>query len=408
MCNSRKSTEIRHSSRTTKPSSSFSSSSSFPNPSYYNSATHSSNSRSNFDASKSSSSSKASLASLRDSLPENATIYDVSEISRATHNFLLKPFSSSSTSTSWRCTIRGRDAVLFQRKLRRAIELPELQQRLLTICRSHYSSLVKLLGATISGRYIYLVYDYVPGSSLANCLRNPQNPSFTVLSTWLSRMQIATDVAHGLDYVHHCSGLNFVHNHVKSSSILVTETTLNAKICHFGTAELCGEIDHSDLESKPKSSSKSSGTRRSKIEGTRGYMAPEFQAKGVLTQKCDVYAFGVVILELLSGLEALRYEFDEGGEGVRRISVIEMAREAVAGGGAGVRRWVDRRLKDSYPVDVAEKMVLMALECVEEDPEKRLDMEKVAVKVSKLYLESKNWAERICVPADFSSSLAPR
>ncbi|CAI0442711.1 unnamed protein product [Linum tenue] len=137
-------------------------------------------------------------------------------------------------------------------------------------------------------------------------------------------------------------------------------------------------------------------------------MAPEFQSKGALTQKCDVYAFGVVILELLSGLEALRYEFDEGGEGVRRISVIEMARQAVAGGGAGVRKWVDRRLKDSYPVDVAEKMVSMALECVEEDPEKRPDMEKVAVKVSKLYLESKNWAERICLAVDFSSSLAPR
>ncbi|CAL1387039.1 unnamed protein product [Linum trigynum] len=387
MCKSRNSTEIRHSSRPTKPSSSSSatfsssltSSSSFPNPSYNSSI-------SNCDASKSSSfSSRTSLASLRGSLPENATIYDLSEISRATHNFLLKPFSSSSTSTSWRCAIRGRDAVLFQRKLRRPIEPPELQQRLLTICRSHYSSLVKLLGAAVSGRYIYLVYDYVPGSNLADCLRNPQNPSFTVLSTWLSRMQIATDVAHGLDYIHHCSGLNtnFVHNHVKSSSILVTEATLNAKICHFG------EMDHSERELKKKSSSRLSGTRRSKIEGTRGYMAPEFQSKGVLTQKCDVYAFGVVILELLSGLEALRYEFDEGGEGVWRISVIEMARQAVAGCGAGVRKWVDRRLKDSYPVDVAEKMVSMALECVEEDPEKRPDMEKVAVKVSKLYLESK-------------------
>ncbi|CAN1238091.1 LysM domain receptor-like kinase 3 [Linum grandiflorum] len=145
-----------------------------------------------------------------------------------------------------------------------------------------------------------------------------------------------------------------------------------------------------------------------KIEGTRGYMAPEFQTRGVVTQKCDVYAFGVVVLELLSGDQALRYEFDEGSEGFRRISVIEMAKEAVAGGGAGVRKWVDGRLKDSYPVDVAEKMVLMGLECVDEDPEKRPLMEKVSVRVSKLYLESKNWAEKIGVPTDFSVSFAPR
>ncbi|CAN1238093.1 LysM domain receptor-like kinase 3 [Linum grandiflorum] len=137
-------------------------------------------------------------------------------------------------------------------------------------------------------------------------------------------------------------------------------------------------------------------------------MAPEFQTRGVVTQKCDVYAFGVVVLELLSGDQALRYEFDEGSEGFRRISVIEMAKEAVAGGGAGVRKWVDGRLKDSYPVDVAEKMVLMGLECVDEDPEKRPLMEKVSVRVSKLYLESKNWAEKIGVPTDFSVSFAPR
>ncbi|CAN1149081.1 LysM domain receptor-like kinase 3 [Linum perenne] len=416
MCNSKKSTEIVGSSSrptTTKPSSfsssnslTTSSSSSFPNPP---SATYSSKA--------SSSSSKTSLASLRDSLPENPIIYDSSDISRATHNFLLKPFSSSSTSTSWRCSIRGRDVVLFQRKLRRPLDSSGLQERLLMISRSHYSSLVKLLGAAISGRYVYLVYEYIPGANLANCLRNPQNPSFTVLSTWLSRMQIATDVAHGLDYIHHCSGLNtnFVHNHVKSSSILVTEShPLNAKICHFGTAELCGEMDlvssrgDHDSESKSTTHKRSGKARGMKIEGTRGYMAPEFQARGVVTQKCDVYAFGVVILELLSGEQALRYEFDEGSEGFRRISVVEMTKEAVSEGGPGVRKWVDRRLKDSYPVDVAEKMMLIGLECVEEDPEKRPLMEKVAIRVSKLYLESKNWAEKLGVPTDFSTSFAPR
>jgi serine/threonine protein kinase len=145
-----------------------------------------------------------------------------------------------------------------------------------------------------------------------------------------------------------------------------------------------------------------------KIEGTRGYMAPESQSIGGKTQKGDVYAFGVVILELVSGEEALRYVFDEGGGGYKRISVIERAREVVAVGGGELRKWVDKRVKDSYPVEVALKIVLLGLECVDDDPENRPDMGQVEVRVSKLYLESKNWAEKIGLPTDFSVSMAPR
>jgi serine/threonine protein kinase len=145
-----------------------------------------------------------------------------------------------------------------------------------------------------------------------------------------------------------------------------------------------------------------------KFEGTTGYMAPEFQASGFVTQKCDVYAFGVVILELVSGEEALRYVFDKGGGVYERISVIEMAREVVAAGEGELRKWVDKRLKDSYPVEVAEKMVLLGLECVDDDPEKRPHTGLIDVRVSKLYLKSKKWAKKFGLPTDFSVSLAPR
>ncbi|KAL6215877.1 hypothetical protein ACLB2K_015303 [Fragaria x ananassa] len=140
------------------------------------------------------------------SLPENPMIYDTSEISSSTNNFLSHRLSSSSTSTStsWRCTLRGKDAVVFQRNSRTPIDLPDLQQSLSLISRSHNTSLIKLLGVSLSGSYVYLVYEFVDGANLADCLRNPNNPSFTVLSSWLSRLQIATDLAHGLDYIHHC------------------------------------------------------------------------------------------------------------------------------------------------------------------------------------------------------------
>ncbi|KAI9156277.1 hypothetical protein LWI28_003576 [Acer negundo] len=353
--------------------------------------------------SKSSNNSRASLSSLREALAENPHIYDFSEICSATNNFLSKKLNSSSSSNSWRSIVRGRDVLISQRKLRRSLELQQLCGRLSLICRSHHSSIIKLLGASVSGNYIYLVYEFVSGANLTNCLRNEKNPSFTVLCTWLSRMQVATDLSHGLDYIHNFSGLNsnVIHNHIKSSSIIITEheseLPICAKFCHFGTAELCGEVEE-NRDGKVK-----------KIEGTRGYMSPEFQVTGIPTQKTDVYAFGVVILELLSGEEALRFVINEESGEYKRISVIENASQAVAGGGGGgVRKWVDRRLKDSYPVEVAEKMVVLGLQCVDENPEKRPDMGKVAGLVSRLYLESKTWAESIGLPTDFSVSLAPR
>ncbi|CAA2991252.1 lysM domain receptor-like kinase 3 [Olea europaea subsp. europaea] len=214
---------------------------------------------------------------------------------------------------------------------------------------------------------------------------------------WISRIQIASDIAHGLDYVHNSTGLGFefVHNHMKSSNIIVTETTLNAEICHFGSAELCGEtVRKTGMLKGPKRSD----CRINKFEGTRGHMAPEFQRSGIVTQKFDVYAFGVVVLELSLGMEASRYGVDEETGAYVRIAVVETAREAVAGGGGDIRKWVDRRLKDSFPVEVVEKLAALALECVVDDPDSLPDMGRGARK----------WGEKMGEVTNLTVSLAPR
>ncbi|KAL6586371.1 hypothetical protein OROMI_001359 [Orobanche minor] len=363
------------------------------------------------DSYKSSISGRTSFSSLRDTIfHEQPHAYDFQEIISATKNFMLKPHSKSSSSTAWRCTVHDQLSMIFQRRFRRQMDTTQLVDRLSVICKSHHSSLVKLKGASISGTYIYLVYEYVSGANLSDCLRNAKNPNFTVLSNWMSRVRLASDIAHGLDYVHNSTGLGFefVHNHIKSSSIIVVEPSLNAKICHYGTSELCGEItidgdDNTDCKALKRSISKIN-----KFEGTIGYMAPEFQRSGKVTQKCDVYAFGVVILELLSGMEALTYKIDEEGGSYTRISVVDTARVAVEGGGGGVRKWVDKRLRDSYPVQVVEKLARLALDCVADDPKSRPDMSKVAIRISQMFLESQYWAENMGTITDITVSLGPR
>ncbi|KAG2258247.1 hypothetical protein Bca52824_077541 [Brassica carinata] len=343
------------------------------------------NSNSNKTAASSSSSS-ASLASLRESLPENPHIYDVSEIRAATNNFLAHRLSSSSSSkASWRCSLRGKEVVVFQRKFRRRIARDELRDRLSDICRSHHGSIVNLLGASVSGGdHIYLVYEY--------------NPNFTVLSSWASRIQIATDLAHGLDYIHNKTGLkieNLVHNHIKSSAVIVTEPDYNARICHFGTAQLCGET---------------SETTPDEIDGSRGgsiriyrilqwiHVAGVSNLRGRHSGIRRVRV-RVVMLEL-SGEEPLRYRYERATGDFERTSVIETARAAIEGG--------DTEGGDSFPVTVAEKLTRLALECVGEDPVNRPEMGRVAGKISQLYLESEKWAMNMKRPTDITASYAPR
>ncbi|KAI3838743.1 hypothetical protein MKX03_004689 [Papaver bracteatum] len=423
MCKSKRNTNV------TQPISissrrSYENTRSFPNSNPTNSSYEISNEdftrSTNHTSSSESRTSRSSLKSLRDSLPEDSYIYDFSEIRSATNNFLSKQFSSSSSSSSWKCLIRGKDVIIFQRKFLRSIDSSKLRERLTAICKSHHISLIKLLGASVSGDYIYLVYDFVNGGgNLRDCLRrNSRNPEFSVLSTWISRMQIAVDVAQGIEYIHHFSGLNLslVHNHIKSSSVIVIEPLFNAKICHFGTSELCGEINEiQEMESRfelgeelkqQNQTLSSARPRRSnsvKFSGTKGYMSPEYLVDGIATQKSDVYAFGVVILELLSSEEPIRVIFDKVNGQYRNVSVIETAREAVESEDfERIRRWIDRRLKDSFPVEIAEKLTSVALECVHDDPDKRPDMRRVSGKISKLYLESVRWKDKMAPPTDFT------
>ncbi|KAJ8642965.1 hypothetical protein MRB53_004713 [Persea americana] len=356
----------------------------------------------------STSTSSTTLSSARRSLPQSPTIYSFSDISSATNNFSSTRISSN----SWRCSLPSApDAVVVHRKIRRRIQVPQLHRLFFQICKCHHVSLARLIGAAVSADNLYLVYDYAAGANLADCLRSPKNPNFTVLSTWISRMQVAADAAQALEYMHHYTGLDLhlVHNRIKSRSIIVTEPSFNAKVCYFGAALLAGEIPGLIEQIKPGTTPKMerSDSRAMRVERTVGYAPPENSTDAVVSQKSDVFAFGVVMLELISGEEPVQYRYDEKRrDRYERVSVVERAREAVERG--RVRQWVDSRLKDSFPEEVAEKMTRVALSCVHVEADQRPDMRRVAGKISKLYLQSKAWSERIGVRTDWTASFAPR
>ncbi|XP_024971402.1 probable receptor-like protein kinase At1g80640 isoform X2 [Cynara cardunculus var. scolymus] len=143
-----------------------------------------------------------------------------------------------------------------------------------------HQNVVNLMGYCIHDDTRFLVYEMMHQGSLEYQLHGPSHGTSL---TWQRRMKVALDIARGLEYLHERCNPPVIHRDLKSSNILL-DSSFNAKISDFGLAA-------TGLNAKNKV----------KISGASGYVAPEYLSDGKLTDKSDVYAFGVVLLELLIG-----------------------------------------------------------------------------------------------------------
>ncbi|KAM5586352.1 putative leucine-rich repeat receptor-like serine/threonine-protein kinase [Rosa sericea] len=144
--------------------------------------------------------------------------------------------------------------------------------------------LVKLYGCCIEGNNLLLVYEYMENNSLARALFGPKESQVLKLD-WPTRHRICVGIARGLAYLHEESRLKIVHRDIKATNVLL-DKNLFPKISDFGLAKL-DEDDNTHISTR--------------IAGTFGYMAPEYAMRGYLTDKADVYSFGILVLEMVSG-----------------------------------------------------------------------------------------------------------
>ncbi|KAM6561598.1 hypothetical protein CsatA_030837 [Cannabis sativa] len=242
----------------------------------------------------------------------------------------------------------------------------------------NHFNLIKLEGICKNREFSYLVFEYMENGSLREWLsKNDKEKDWS----WNTRIQIALDIAHGLNYLHSFTKPAYVHKNIKSSNILLNRDK-RAKIANFGLAGPA--TDQVNIPSR-RSSSHSDFPRTTTahvVVGTRGYVAPEYLANGISTPKIDVYAFGVVVLELLSGKNALI-----GKENGRQVLLSKTIVEIMEGDDEANKldMFIDHGLKEDHRyVEFAIRVAKLSVACLNPEPETRPTMGDVISTLTKI------------------------
>ncbi|XP_024029159.1 cold-responsive protein kinase 1 isoform X2 [Morus notabilis] len=223
------------------------------------------------------------------------------------------------------------------------------------IANIQHDNLVKLYGCCVEESHRILVYGYLENNSLAQIFLGHSSIQFG----WHTRRRICIDVARGLAFLHEEVQPHIIHRDIKASNVLL-DKDLRAKISDFGLAKLIpGSMTHIST----------------RVAGTAGYLAPEYAIRGQVTRKADIYSFGVLLLEIVSGRSNTNRRLPEKDQ-----YLLERAWYLYERG--GLAELVDSSLNDDLNLDEACKFIKIALLCTQDMPKIRPTMSTVVEMLS--------------------------
>ncbi|XP_074273822.1 proline-rich receptor-like protein kinase PERK1 isoform X1 [Silene latifolia] len=229
----------------------------------------------------------------------------------------------------------------------------EFQTEVEIIGRVHHKHLVSLVGYCITGSHWFLVYEFVPNRTLEFHLHGEGQPTMD----WPTRIRIALGSAKGLAYLHEDCHPKIIHGNIKSAYILLNDK-FEAKVSDFGRAKVSPDGTHVST----------------RVIGTIGYLAPEYAATGKLSDKSDVFSFGVVLLELITGCPPVKPEHTYIND-----SFVDWARPLLKRflEDRKLDSLVDPRLQNKYDPSEMARMIVCATACLRHKAQRRPRMSQV-------------------------------
>ncbi|KAI9086267.1 hypothetical protein K1719_031721 [Acacia pycnantha] len=217
----------------------------------------------------------------------------------------------------------------------------EFSNEVTLLSRIHHRNLVQLLGYCREERHSMLIYEFMHNGTLKEHLYGPLTRGRSI--NWIKRLEIAKDSAKGIEYLHTGCVPSVIHRDLKSSNILL-DRHMRAKVSDFGLSKLSVEgVSHVS----------------SVVRGTVGYLDPEYYISQQLTDKSDVYSFGVILLELISGQEAISNE----SFGANCRNIVQWAKMHIESG--DIQGIIDPALRNEYDLQSMWKIAEKALMCVQ-------------------------------------------
>ncbi|XP_075664364.1 lysM domain receptor-like kinase 3 [Castanea sativa] len=286
--------------------------------------------------------------------------FSYEELAKATDDFSLNnKIGQGGFGSVYYAELRGERAAIKKMDMQASKEfLSELK----VLTNVHHLNLVRLMGYCVEGS-LFLVYEYIENGNLSQHLHSSRRDPLP----WSTRVNIALDSARGLEYIHEYTVPVYIHRDIKSANILI-DKNFRGKVADFGLTKLT-EYGIASLTSS--------------LVGTFGYMAPEYTQHGKISPKIDVYAFGVVLFELISGMEAILRTYRSVPEPVGLVALFKHVlsqpdpREYL-------HKLVDPRLGDKYPFDSVYKLIKLANACTQENPQLRPSMRSIVVALMSL------------------------
>ncbi|GAA0171968.1 hypothetical protein LIER_41256 [Lithospermum erythrorhizon] len=218
--------------------------------------------------------------------------------------------------------------------------------------RVRHKNLLGLRGYCVGNEQRMIVYDYMPNLSLLSHLHGQF--ARDVRLDWKKRINVAIRSAEGIMYLHHEVNPHIIHRDIKASNVLL-DSNFEPLVADFGFAKLIPDgVSH----------------MTTRVKGTLGYLAPEYAMWGKVSEKCDVYSFGILLLEIITGRKPL----EKLPNGTKR-TITEWAEPFILKG--KFKDLVDQKLQGKFDENQFKQVINVAALCVQTEPEKRPTMKEV-------------------------------